>query len=389
MLRSLSLYEKYGKYDIKSKTLKRVFRRNSQRLYIKIPHLKSNLQILRIFGSLISQIRCDWNMCPIHLTDYLNNFCSETLSDIELYIFSKNALDSFKNPFTMVKTVRINLKCSVLNLVHMNSLVQLFPKMRELLLSDHGFLTFTYNGFIVNHFPYLEYMEIKNSILGRYRYSRHNGYIEVFKTFLRLNPQLKHLCLSNVDRTELEVLKFLSESEHSLERLELYEINIKNRDFFNNTNGEKIHLRNLKYLFMECIYPGQIRYGNPFLCDQLEKFEVKFDCSLREWFYEFVQNNSSIRKLKIALTHDHPDFSRLVQYLPLLEEISLNWSILSFDEVFYIITLFKSLKYCYFFAHTNFEYKQLEARLNYGWSIRIVPEFDHYRFKAFILERKI
>lgn len=330
---------------------------------ITVNNFKSILSLLRNFGPLISRISMDpfqITAADSHIHDYINYFCSKTLSYLRIRM-SKNVLDCFKNPFTSVKTVHLHMG---IDLIQKKFLVRLFPKMQKLTLIV---TRFTHIEYIGNYFPRLEYIKLDTNCSGDSM--KDNECTEVIKDFLRLNPQLKHLFMCCGNQADYNILQVFEGREQNPERLELLDVD----DFFNSFNGKKLHLTNLKHLSINsyCQYP--FMEGIPILCNHLETFEIELENEFNEHIYDFCQNNSSIRKLKTGnyseIFEFDFDFSRLAQFLPLLEEFTNLCGKLSVDEALYVLSLFKLLKHFKFICSEHFECKQLQARLKNEWSM--------------------
>lgn len=344
---------------------------------INIQNLKSILQLLRIFGPFIYRIR----MNTLIETDiryigaYINEFCSETLSDLNAFICYEDLVDCLKSPFTNVKIVEIGTRF----LTKKNSLVHLFPNIQKFTLQFNFPSVFTmHSECLADHFPYLEHFEIRFS--NGWDYKKDAECTEVIKTFLRFNPQLKHIYLECRNLVENNIFEIFSERDQNPERLELYDIS---RNLFNLSHVKKWRLKNVKHLliYIDCFaesFEGRI----PFVCSQLETFEICGYDPLNECIYDFCKNNSTIRKLIIARTIDfvYSDtiwinfWIKLAQCLPLLEEITNSHRKLSVVEAIQVLSLFKCLKYFYFDCSEHFECEQLQSHLNDNWSIQFTTE---------------
>lgn len=344
---------------------------------------KRSLQIIRIFGSLIRRMECCFRYRTVtksYVTDYINEYCNETLSEIQFLATDKN-FDCFKNPFTNVKTVYL-WSCQIDE--KKNCLLRLFPKMQKLTVKAVC-TPLIHSETLANHFPYLEYFEYK-AISADCR--KDIKCVEGLKAFLKLNPQLRHLRMECGSKMDIEFLKVLGERERNLEILELY---IWRGDFYDfPLNSEKIHLRNVKHFRLD---PGLISGGFPFLFDQLESFELYNGRILEQSnFYDFFRKNSTIKKFKLT-SYTELDYSQLAQYLPLLEEMTHGFGGLSVDAVLHVITTFKSLRYFCFMREEHFEYKQLLVRLSDNWSMQLKDNIRFSRRRYYenfiILKRKI
>lgn len=160
--------------------------------FMNVNNTKYIFQTLRIFGRLMSSLRIDLvcgSLLPdyINVVRYINEFCTETLERLEILLWDdlENALDCFERPFTRVKTVLIGVDAGS---AQKDFLVRIFPKMEKLTLLT-SCTKFMHNGHIANHFPHLKIFEI----LPRDPYKEDHVCSEVYRKFIRLNPQLQHL----------------------------------------------------------------------------------------------------------------------------------------------------------------------------------------------------
>lgn len=342
---------------------------SEQTIYISVSHTdktkvirpsrpKSILQILRCFGTFLNRI--DIRSIRCYLTDiyieYIDEFCSKSLSHLSLWIENRDLLNLFKNQFPKVKVVYL----FTISLTQKNVLVCLFPKMQKLTLRTQC-SEFIHSRCIANYFPCLEYFKMKE--IEMFYHRKDYECAEVIKEFLKLNPQLKYFSLLCRDQSDINICQSFKEYGQNLERLRLIDI----ATFLHYFNGENIHLRNLKHLSIESEFKGPFINGIPFLCDHLETFEIVVDVSFYEHVLHFCQNNSSIRKLDICFLNSNSllDFSSLVQSLPLLEELKIICKELTVDKIIQVLSLAKFLKFvsvdCICFEH--FGCKNLQAHV--------------------------
>lgn len=378
---------KYGGYQFNFENA-RINRTSGIRLLSKdheiwIIKLNTSLQVLRIFGAIMSRIKYSGKFSIPLIIDYINDYCKNTLKDIEisrdrLRRLDLDDLDEFnglKNPFLEVESVSVDIRSGLL--VLKSSLAQLFPKIQKLYIvvwkGDYSL----HNGSIDNHFPFLKHFGLNFK-----RSTRHHEkeYVELVKSFLILNPQLKSLRIRCDGQDDLNIIQYLAENHgENLERLELYP-----GEIIDNFDGEKFYLKTVKHLWIHKYnFASSIRI--PFSFDHLESFEIFLIGSLNENVYDFLGNNLFVRKLSIMCWHGEIDFFQLAQYLPVVEEI-INYSdILSIEKVIQVIGLFKTLKMFQFLSHEYNEYEQLPALLNHDWSM----ECKTMQFKYIILKRRM
>ena len=161
-------------------------------------------QTLRIFGHLISSLDLFLEcraLLPdyVNINRYINEFCTETLEYFKINIWAvdlEDALDCLESPFTRVKTVHIDVNLG--GSAQKNFLVRIFPKMEQLSLRT-SCSKFIHNECIANHFPHLKIFKI----MSRYPHKEDYECSEVYRKFIRLNPQLQHLkCFKVADDVE-------------------------------------------------------------------------------------------------------------------------------------------------------------------------------------------
>lgn len=353
---------------------------------IHFRHLKYILQLLRIFGHLISRMHhhlllgfepaCIFRKKITYIMGYLNYFCHESLEYISIMVSVKDQLNFLKKPFTNLKTVKI----IPFEFIQKDRLLRLFPKVEKLIFSWGDYSKIGES--IANHFPYLESVEIACEFPCYDHTCRKYRCVKNFKAFLQLNPQLKHLYMQCGSKTEIEILQSFGERQQNIKSLKL----LDDDQFFKYSNGKEINLKNVEHLSIKRYSREQTMCEIPILCDKLISFQIEIDEQSSEYIYKFYQNNSTIRKLTLgfsAVDDFNVNYTQLVQLLPFLEELTSYYGKLSVDEVYHVLTLFKSLKYFNFFCIEKFNFKKLDSHLNDEWSIQFK------RNTNIILKRKI
>ena len=390
--------KKYGSYRLyfvrafKSKQ-KSVRHTNSPDPYISIMdennifcgyYLKCALQLLRNFGRFVYGIEfymifAEYDREAILcIIDYLNYFCHETLEYVAMLMNDKDTWNCFNKPFTSVKSVYFHSSVST----QRNSLVQLFPRMEKLTFSWADYEEI-YES-IVNHFPYLEYVNISSQYPELLLNITKERCTKYFNEFLKLNPQLKCLSMECAKKTEVEIIHAFDRCGLNPKRLELLDVD----QFFKYFDGKVIKLRSVEHLSIKKYFKEKNMCEIPFLCSKLISFEIELDEQSNEHIYKFYRNHSTIRKLTLgysAINEFNINYARLAQFLPLLEELTSYVGKLSADEAYHVLTLFKSLKYFRFVGFETFDFKKLEFYLNTEWSI----QFERDTNNCITLKRNI
>lgn len=340
-------------------------------IFITVLDQKFALQTLRNFGDLISRIEFSKDNQQIH--DYVDEYCNETLICIQM------GSRFFQKPFTNVKSVKCNLMCVLEKNI---CLEQTFPNMRELTLESRCSESI-HNGLFVKHCRNLEYFKFTRYI-DPWSFALDNECVEVLKSFLRLNTQLKHLSLDCIDNMDISIFEVISKFPN----LENLELNVKHVNFLKFFDGKKITFRNVKHFIIakdfNCLITrNTILKEIPFLFDHLESLEVNGHTPFgryetAEIIYKFVSNHSFLKKLKLEYFEDSLEWSsRLAKSMPDLEELTvIRGYELSIDTIFLAIDQFKSLKYFCFEYCQKFPCEQLQSRLKYDWAIQYEKKIE-------------
>lgn len=172
---------------------------------IHVGDLKSSLQVLRCFGQLISKVvvnrsgdsshsNAHYNAILGTLLIYVNEFCTESLTDIEIIGDDKLRIDYLDNSFTNVQRVQI-WNCELDEEAQLN---HLFPNVRVMYL--YGIRISDWSS-IDGRFPMLKDLKVYRIWLDGIEYDIFNS--KYCATILKSNPQLKkvndsavpHVCL--------------------------------------------------------------------------------------------------------------------------------------------------------------------------------------------------
>lgn len=345
-------------------------------IYIKIPTVtindpKNTFQILRLFGKFIFRIDLcdstrqnsfthpDHNLIRAYI-DYINEFCCESLNHLTIGMRNEDLLQYFRNVFTEVKCIYLKTEFST----QKNSLIKLFPNLQRLTFYTYREgLEFIRSKCLLHHFPCLEFF--KKYPFPTHKNTKDNECIEIMKGFLQLNPQLKYFFMPCRDKADINILRVFEERNQNVQCLDLF---VRDK-FFQDFNGEKLHLHSVKHLRIRNVYISPFTGGIGLQCKQLEKFVIRIDSEYSKEVYDFIEENPSIKTLHIDLEHSSINFSRVARSLPLLQEFEDFGETLSEHEVIHVLSLFKLLKLFRFKVSKNFDCKQLNSYLNIDWSI--------------------
>lgn len=217
---------------------------------IEIQSWKRSYQLVRCFGDLISQlsvklrptISSDGPKSISHadqLITYINEYCAETLTEIQMKYVSPATLNHLGKTFPMVTKVVFETGAPFDN----NILRRLFPNVRSLIfVARSQYADFT--G-INNHFPYLDHVELCTPFKqGFKKIPESSTECAPIYSFLHMNPQLRSLkvpFILNEDflRTVNEIvpnLRSLSRNDHF--------------DSLSTYNGPTVHFKHVNKLEM-------------------------------------------------------------------------------------------------------------------------------------------
>lgn len=382
-----------------------------------ISDYKIAFQLMRTFGHLVSNLIFDIRNKPlsipqlvdyeidVRLLKYINEYCSETLEKMMIRTRrTSSCFNYFKKPFKQLEQLTIDNFLNTPNGVTMapadDCLVRLFPNMRSLSLSNHQFVSIRCIG---HHFPHLEHLKIKHTPIVN-----HSGIQpapfpskEMYLAIFRLNPQLKHLVLDNLNVLYVDMQIDFTEY---LENLEHFEFGGELRE----TNFRPMHLKSVKHLTLltnhqtnefqlhttpllrRMIWPTSlgfhtVPYLNRIICDQLESltlFCIGRYISTDHPLIRFLQQHKSIRKLRLNImpffmTHQlSREISWVAKILPLLNELELLLFNFKSDELQKIImdivrsnATIKTFSFCWFERVKDIEY--YHNHFNCDWLISL------------------
>lgn len=319
---------------------------------VRIYNLKMCFQILRCFGSTISELVLDYNYHEIDklplsyqvIINYMHEFCMESLKKLVLHPVA--SLKYFTKFFENVEKLEIG-KRSLLE----NRLTNVFPNVRLLEFDDYS-----YTGVALVHFPHLQHLKMP----------LFDSQKNAASSILRSNPQLKSLHIRSAG------FDFFQENIEHLQNIESLHIDLqpyRHPQF----NGNPLYLQNIKKLemiFMYSIYSGSLKPIIPFSFDRLKEFTIGGISDFNDSIYTFLVTHPTIEKLVLRqknLIHKS-EFIKLQNALPFLVEIILPFSELSINCALSLLSTFKSLKKLSFVCSDSLD----EARLICGekWKIK-------------------
>ena len=361
---------------------------------IAVDDLKTCLQLVRCFGRFIRRIFCSSELKQSYILNYINEYCSESLSEIELKKISKGHLNVMNKPFARVETMSIEGDCLD---VESDWIQSIFQQIKHLTL-DIKVVNLRELGVLRHHFQYLEYLNIRIGL-----FKDRCGIYSVTEMFHK-NPQLKVFSSNVVCPTPITA-KFIQNAYKYMQNVETLEIG-GIIGFFENFNDDLMHFRSVKNFVIDMctknLRPYIIRYEDwekqvPFSFERLESLNLRcFQSEFRPLLYRIIRKNSMIKKLTIQkirgfCEYKNKEMTPLIAGMLLsLEELDFDYNILSVNFVIEIIAEIKSLKIIAFAMNTygKEKLKNLLESLQNTWKVKCHHEKSEPGLERIILERQ-
>ena len=232
---------------------------------------------------------------------YVTEFVNEVhftfhVHEIEYRI--RYPLDESNFTFPNVKVARVDY-CRI----NATTLYQMFPAVRSLDLETCGVSPH------LLHLPHLERLKVPNIILPS------------FKLTLELNPQLRHISITGLDRWEL--VQALNEIRPDIESLEF---SASNLDFQPVVRFARMKVFKWKYSGYFGHQPVPLEFGS------LE--EIDFNCQeLTTYWINVMMENKNLRKITAHFGLIRTYLQRIADELPNLEEFTMAYSRDDFKSV--------------------------------------------------------
>lgn len=204
----------------------------------------------------------DVNALPIHniyVLDYINEFCSETVKELQLGLGELNYnLENFKKPFRAVEKLKCFFESTKYPAPEGDCLARLFPNIRTLLLRFYC-SPLSHSGCVAKHFPELEILVLdirsnKNCNTCKKIHWKHFAFKSTAKTL-----KIRIIYHWIVDFTEY------------LQNIEILEVCGTFIPTQHHSNLHRIHLKNVKHLTvtLRVTLPGQ------WTCNSIEHVHLR------------------------------------------------------------------------------------------------------------------
>lgn len=276
--------------------------------------------ILRTFGHLIDKLVIGYDGITLDQRKDIHHlifeYCSKSLTSVELIEWDENVLESFKIQLPNVNhlTLSGNLKSKsngVLSIFNDNALAlsEIFPGLRELTLDT---LWVTDPSILNVRFPQLKHVKITllpppfNHPLDHYFAKSKPAMKKLFEN----NPQIKSLTINNCNS-----LAYVQIAAENLPDLEEFEVNFGRLE--EKYTGEQFHFENLKKLVMKI---GNIDMAPIMTLKNVE--EIRLECIDQECNHLPFNTVSNLKKLFIVgYTFNTEKILSLAEKIPFLEKL--------------------------------------------------------------------
>ncbi|XP_055306308.1 uncharacterized protein LOC129570643 [Sitodiplosis mosellana] len=301
-------------------------------------------KLLRCFGHLITKLKSIYDesrkydaTLAAEFDRYVNEYCAESLVEIQFRNCKARIMEDLKKPFTNVESVclagvRFHNKTSELN--------AWFPKMRRLNLFAQS------DDTIAVQFPHLQDLSLCLSSV--------NHDEERFAELLHSNPNLR--ALSTNSNIETKYLQCASELLQHLESLEI-------RRPISYSGNRPVHFPSVKKLTLQNVAPEKF----PLTFDQLEELVITPIGTKHSYADLIISNQASLRKLIYRGSKFGVAGALLKIASPSLVEVDMNGCRFPIDEVVTFVNKCTALKKLSLGFDDEKDYKEVQNRLSKEW----------------------
>lgn len=279
------------------------------------------LDIIQFFGRSIKKLHIfrsnlisEERSATIHRN--LNEYCADSLTELNLGATHENALTQFQKPFSKLERLHIHIQKRQMQPIR--PLNEIFPRLKELTFEMYDSsvdFQFNVNEFIGSEIPYmehLEYLDIEISLVGRSEIENIENQIE---KMLNKNPQIRGLAYKG--RLGNHLINAINEY---LPNLDNFSINAVDSE------TQPISLDHVKHFFLRSGAAVRIeRFSFPQLdtVSMVYSYQIQMEPTRKSWI-EFFKNHQNLRKLNCHL-YDGRGIADILDELPNLQEMQIRF----------------------------------------------------------------
>lgn len=276
--------------------------------------------ILSTFGHLIRKVVIGYNGITLEqrkdIHNLINEYCSTSLTAIELIEWDENVLESFTTALPKVEQLTLsgNLKTKSSGIFSIfddksMELNEIFPGVRQLTLDS---LYVTDSSILNIQFPRLEHVKVELLAppFNRPFFDYFTKTKPAIRKLFEKNPQIRYLSVNNCN--SLDYLRIISDNLPSLEGLE-----VNFRRLEEKYAGEPIHFESLKKLNMKI---GNVDMSQFISFKNIDK--IRLECIESECNSFPFRSVSSLKRLFIVgYSFDKEKILELGEKAPFLENL--------------------------------------------------------------------
>lgn len=318
------------------------------------------LKVLNIFGHVITKLKVDYQHLNAYqcesINKYLNEYCYDSLIEIELMNTNDEALSELEGPFKRATHIRLHLNGYPIegNKIRYD---KIFPAVRQF---DQDGLGTRFPERFDREFPHLESLTMEMEMAQA-------KYWPNLMKRLELNPQLQHVTfpLGN-----WFVLKIIRKQRSEIESVVFERFN--NLPLYGDDEPD-IELENVKIFKFLDEDIGSRSNRIPLVFGNLK--EIVCNKPVDKWF-DIIIENRNLRKVQTGELTDKQLF-KIVDKLPKLEEFITDHKIANFtDKIISFIEKGDNLKRVQFTQLTDFAVsKKAIRKLGSKWTLGGINTF--------------
>lgn len=318
------------------------------------------LKVLKLFGQLITKLKVDYkNLNPYQcetINKYLNEFCYDSLIEIEFMNTDDEALSELEGPFKRATHIRLDLDGYPIegNKIRYD---KIFPAVRQF---DQDGMGMRFPERFDRKFPHLESLTMEMEMYQA-------KYWPNLMTRLELNPQLRHVTFPLANWF---VLKIIQKQRSKIESVVFERFN--NLPLFEDDDPD-IELENVRIFKFLDDDIGSRSNRIPLVFGNLK--EIVCNKPVDVWF-DIIIENKNLRKVQTGELSDKQLF-KIVDKLPKLEEFITDHKIANFtDKIVSFIEKGDNLERVQFTQLTDFEVsKKAIRKLGSKWTLGGINTF--------------
>lgn len=333
---------------------------------ILVEDFKTSLQLLRLFGHLISRLEIgegddSSELCLLHRTmykyifGYVNEYCSMYVTDITFVMIPKGAMEILKRPFYQARTVNI-FGCHFGKM--MTSFELLFPNVLCMKLDYNNAIE---PKIIEEHWRRMKHLEVS---IDHTNFKREN-----IEELLCLNPQLRRLKIGYGWSAD-----FLEDISIFLQFIEILEFG-RLFEGFSDYTGKPIHFEGVKKLKLSLFNTKNNNFPKiPLSFVQLDELTLETNHELGEEFFKFMGENKTISKLNIPATMEKIEIKgdqfKFRKEIAFLTEINLSRYTFSTEHIVELLHDFTFVTKFTFKLDSHEQLNDLVYHLKDDWVIK-------------------